>query len=713
MSGTAVLRRSSTPSGLSGRRPSGGGSSPGPSPGRRGSTFGTCAAPTTPRGGKWGNGITSPTSTSPGVSPREPSAAAAAARARTPTALQQRSSSGKAGRSSVFGQSAATEGAEPRAMGERRGSRRVSAGSGSVLALNADAILSPSGAHGRDSSPPSPVAKKRSTTPRGLSSGVGAATPLSTLSNSGRGPSFRDVMKQRTDADNVESAVKLLMQLSPAQRNDVVALVQSPYKVTITKGAEEPLGMIFDNGSLTMVEVVPKSPADKGGADHFCGKTLTHVNGSPIAKVTELRGKCKGETRITLFFAPSLSPSPSVSGSLCDKRDVQARVPSPCSDELCITLASARSHSHPTSFVDPKESKLGQSGSRQNIDSSLCLSRSDFSVDTTKLLGTGSYAKVYRGKYEETDVAVKVMRCPEGGSGRKPADCLGDASSAAGSEQGEQDDWRNEVHIMSRLRHPNVLMLLGACVEDSVYLVTELCAQGTLRARLRERNVTTWETKIEWMLGVARGMAYLHHKGVQHRDLKPSNVFITEGNGVKVADFGLSHAAAPSDRRVRTRDPVTGERCGTASSTPPQDEVLEANIPGTFAFIAPEVWAEEAFANSADVYSFGVTMIEVITLCVPFDRDQADNCSWQIMTGSLRPVLPAAAQMTIPASVRDLCRRPLSFEAEARPTMTQLAADIAKELVQPYASSRAPLPSPTEVFTLAEKHSEHERYSKW
>ncbi|KAK8333377.1 hypothetical protein V6Z12_A10G198700 [Gossypium hirsutum] len=140
-------------------------------------------------------------------------------------------------------------------------------------------------------------------------------------------------------------------------------------------------------------------------------------------------------------------------------------------------------------------------------------------------IGQGSCGTVYHGLWFESEVAVKVF-----------------------SKQEYADDvinaFREEVSLMKRLRHPNVLLFMGVVVSSQrLCIVTEFLPRGSL-FQLLQRNTTKlgWRRRVSMALDIARGMNYLHNCNppIIHRDLKSSNLLVDKNWTVKVGDFGLS-----------------------------------------------------------------------------------------------------------------------------------------------------------------------------
>lgn len=194
-------------------------------------------------------------------------------------------------------------------------------------------------------------------------------------------------------------------------------------------------------------------------------------------------------------------------------------------------------------------------------------------------IGQGSCGTVYHGLWYGSDVAVKVF-----------------------SRQEYSDElihsFRQEVSLMKRLRHPNVLLFMGAVTSPQrLCIVTEFLPRGSL-FRLLQRNTTKldWRRRILMALDIARGMSYLHHCNppIIHRDLKSSNLLVDKHWTVKVGDFGLS--------RLKHETYLTTK---TGKGTPQ--------------WMAPEVLRNEPSDEKSDVYSFGVILWELATEKIPWD----------------------------------------------------------------------------------------------
>ncbi|GLT90922.1 hypothetical protein SLE2022_088370 [Rubroshorea leprosula] len=195
-------------------------------------------------------------------------------------------------------------------------------------------------------------------------------------------------------------------------------------------------------------------------------------------------------------------------------------------------------------------------------------------------IGEGSYAVVYRGIWNGSDVAVKVF-------------------FGNGYSEGTLEDYKKEIDIMKKLRHPNVLLFMGAVYSpERLAIVTEFLPRGSLFKTLHKNNqVLDNRRRLRMALDVARGMNYLHHRNppILHRDLKSSNLLVDRNWTVKVGDFGLS--------RWKNATFITAK-----------------SGRGTPQWMAPEVLRNEPSNEKSDVFSFGVVLWELMTVSIPWNN---------------------------------------------------------------------------------------------
>ncbi|KAJ0976415.1 hypothetical protein J5N97_018380 [Dioscorea zingiberensis] len=233
-----------------------------------------------------------------------------------------------------------------------------------------------------------------------------------------------------------------------------------------------------------------------------------------------------------------------------------------------------------TSSVSSSGSTSSSAVQKVDVDND-CLDYEILWEDLTigEQIGQGSCGTVYHALWYGSDVAVKVF-----------------------SKQEYSDEvifsFRQEVSLMKRLRHPNILLFMGAVTSPQrLCIVTEFLPRGSL-FRLLQRNTTRldWRRRIHMALDIARGMNYLHHCNppIIHRDLKSSNLLVDKNWTVKVGDFGLS--------RLKHETYLTTK---TGKGTPQ--------------WMAPEVLRNEPSDEKSDVYSYGVILWELVTEKIPWD----------------------------------------------------------------------------------------------
>eukprot|EP01126_Amoeba_proteus_P040016 TRINITY_DN4246_c0_g1_i10.p1 TRINITY_DN4246_c0_g1~~TRINITY_DN4246_c0_g1_i10.p1 ORF type:complete len:519 (+),score=93.58 TRINITY_DN4246_c0_g1_i10:80-1636(+) len=185
-------------------------------------------------------------------------------------------------------------------------------------------------------------------------------------------------------------------------------------------------------------------------------------------------------------------------------------------------------------------------------------------------LAQGSFGTVYRGRCRGQEVAIKELN--------------NDALDGDNLEA-----FRKEVAIMSHLRHPNIVLLMGACTEgDCLFIVTEYLPRGDLDKLLESDAKLTTTEKLKLLNDVALGMCWLHnsHPIIIHRDLKPGNILLTEDMTAKVGDLGLSTILS----KIKIRSYGAG----------------------SYLWMAPEALANQKHNEKVDVYSFAIVVWQVL-----------------------------------------------------------------------------------------------------
>ena len=265
-------------------------------------------------------------------------------------------------------------------------------------------------------------------------------------------------------------------------------------------------------------------------------------------------------------------------------------------------------------------------------------------VSFQRKIGAGAAGTTYAATWNGAQVAVKVAGC--------------NGSSVEG--------WRAEVHALTKLRHPHIVQYLGCVISPPTYcLVLEFCDAGDLYRALRMRTPPTLLLRVA--KAVAAGMAYLHKRQIMHRDLKSSNVLLDTAGGVKLTDFGVAVQVdgatgfgSPTNEFELSCSPLTAQT-------------------GTYRWMAPEVARNEGYTKSADVFSYGMLLFELLTHQVPFADRPPLQAAVAIGIQDLRPQLPVAT----PKPLADLIAGCWSRRPIARPKFVgvlQALSDAAAQM---------------------------------
>ena len=269
-------------------------------------------------------------------------------------------------------------------------------------------------------------------------------------------------------------------------------------------------------------------------------------------------------------------------------------------------------------------------------------------------LSSGGFSTVYRGEWRYTGIAVKVLRCK-----------VDDKAYVS---------LQTELAVMSQLRHPRILTLMGVCrdldmLDGTVALIMEHMERGSLFSILHDKTSiplgpSNILERMSFLQDIADGMRFLHKSGVVHRDLKSANVLVGSNNHAKIADFGLS-------------------------SYHEQAQTLVTNVISTPAYSSPEVIrGEGSITAAADVFSFGVILWELLTGLSPWDGKTTVQIIFMSVQGN-NLALPPQLRSDNPelASLMDRC----FLVATSRPRFSEVYKEVSVVLADIVNSKSGPV----------------------
>ena len=202
---------------------------------------------------------------------------------------------------------------------------------------------------------------------------------------------------------------------------------------------------------------------------------------------------------------------------------------------------------------------------------------------------------------------------------------------------------------MESLRHPNIVMFLGACTKSpgNLVIVLEYCKNNCLWVLLQNHNIPLpWEKRVSIAIDIAKGMQYLHgfSTPVLHRDLKSLNILLDANLTPKIADFGWTRILA---------------------------EKMTLKV-GTFQWMAPEVIKTKSYTEKADIYSYGIILWEIASREAPYKTLNGYQVSVDVVEKKLRPtVLPEW-----PRPFTSLMERCWADDPTTRPNFKEILAEL-------------------------------------
>jgi len=361
----------------------------------------------------------------------------------------------------------------------------------------------------------------------------------------------------------------------------------------------------------------------KALADHPVLQGLQHESLSALPK---------GESQ-----QKPLAPLVSLPAIAVDKRDaksMQTHQPLAGSQPVPGTIGEVKEIKADTSATtgEVKETKAATSG----LITALRISWHELKLGL--LIGNGSYGDVYQGRWQGTEVAIKLLQ-------------LKTLSGPIAQE------FEHEADIMMQCQFPNTVRLYGVCIEAGHYaLIMEYMTQS-LRHRLQDEKLLPWSLRWQMAVDITQGLAQLHARKILHRDLKSLNILLDKHQTAKIADFGLA--------KVKQE---------VSSSTTKSSKTV-----GSVRWRAPELFKRHAITTpAADIYSLGMILWELATRQLPFSDagDEVTVMGW--IQGGEQEKIPDDC----PKALADLIRA-----CWAAPDKRPSAAEVLAQLKQAQAET--------------------------
>ncbi|XP_026582506.1 mitogen-activated protein kinase kinase kinase 7 isoform X5 [Pseudonaja textilis] len=277
-------------------------------------------------------------------------------------------------------------------------------------------------------------------------------------------------------------------------------------------------------------------------------------------------------------------------------------------------------------------------------------------IEVEEVVGRGAFGVVCKAKWRGKDVAIKQIE-----------------------SESERKAFIVELRQLSRVNHPNIVKLYGACL-NPVCLVMEYAEGGSLYNVLHGAEPLPYYTAahaMSWCLQCSQGVAYLHSmkpKALIHRDLKPPNLLLVAGGTVlKICDFGTA--------------------CDIQTHM--------TNNKGSAAWMAPEVFEGSNYSEKCDVFSWGIILWEVITRRKPFDEigGPAFRIMWAVHNGTRPPLIKH-----LPKPIESLMTRCWSKDPSQRPSMEEIVK-IMTHLMQYFPGADEPLQYPCQYSDEGQSNS--------
>ncbi|XP_067678570.1 serine/threonine-protein kinase mos-like [Haliotis asinina] len=264
------------------------------------------------------------------------------------------------------------------------------------------------------------------------------------------------------------------------------------------------------------------------------------------------------------------------------------------------------------------------------------LSKKDVSLG--RLLGSGGFGSVYLGTYKNKEVAVKIFH------------------AVSKNPQAQVQSFKAELAILN-FKHPHIIRTITATTledfNDGPWVVMEYVSDKTLQSVINDMDQQLCMVRrLKYALQIASAVQYAHDNCIVHLDIKPVNVLLTQDDDCKLGDFGCCQEVEFNTGRVSPTN--------------------RSALTGTFAYRAPELLKGGAPSLQADIYSYGVTLWQMLSRETPYANENQHVVIFGVVAYGLRPKNPVIGDEPFDKLYQDLYTQCWVAEPDDRPTSTEL-----------------------------------------